>query len=297
MKRILSLVILGILSCSFASAQMSSEDEMFGYVVGIEGKSHPDRGEFIKRQLTKMGIGFFTVPFEYVHVRGKDTLDMSGEDIVARVGSGKKRVVVGAHYDAVEGSPGANDNGSGVAVLLELIKSMSSIPWKCTVDFVFFDQEEKGLIGSQFYIQKVVDRKNHYGMINLDVEGMGDVVYVGPVGGGDDNFLMPLVRKAENQTKFAYKEENAYPGSDYQAFANAQLENISISVVPNGDPELLSRMAKNPERMDPKNMPQVMKVMHTPDDRSNKMTTHALEISFEFTKALLQIIDNTVKTP
>jgi hypothetical protein len=139
----------------------------------------------------------------------------------------------------------------------------------------------------------VVNRANHFGMINLDIEGMGDEVFVGPVGGGDDNFLMPLVRKAAKQTKFDYKEENAYPGSDYASFAQAGLENISISVVPKGDPELLARMVRSGGKMDPKYTPQVMTIMHTPNDRSDKMSPHSLEISYEFTSTVLQLIDGT----
>jgi hypothetical protein len=295
MKQFRTLILLSIVWYSCSTAQLSVEDEMFGYVIGVEGKSREDRSDFIKKQLTKLGVGFFTVPFEYYTYRVKDTLDLSGEDIVARIGGGQKRVVIGAHFDAWEGSPGANDNGGGVAVLLELVKSLKDQPLKCTIDFCFFDQEEKGLIGSQFYIQRVVDRKSHYGMINLDVEGTGDEVFVGPVGGGDDDFLMPLVRRTAKQTKFAYQERDFYPSSDHEAFANVRLENISISVVPKGDSELLSKMAKNGGRVDPKSMPKIMKVMHTADDRSILMTPEALKTSFLFTKTLVLLINDSIR--
>ena len=294
MKRFGELVLVILIFCAGLAAQMQPEDEMFGYVVGIEGKSHQDRADFIKNQLRKMNVGFFTVPFEYYSYHAKDTLNLSGEDIVARIGDGQKRLVVGAHFDAVDSSAGANDNGSGVAVVLELIKSMKDFHWKCTVDFVFFDQEEKGLIGSQFYIDRVVDRKWHYGMINLDIEGSGNEVYVGPVGGGDDNFLMPFVRGAASRTKFIYREKDSYPSSDYESFAVMRLENISISVVPKGDADLLARMTKTGGKIDPKNMPKVMKVMHTPKDRTDQMTPDALKISFEFTKTLLELLNESV---
>ncbi len=280
--------------CSGLAAQMQPEDEMFGFVIGLEGKSRQDRAIFIKNQLRKMNVGFFTVPFEYYSYRMKDTLNLSGEDIVARIGEGRKRLVVGAHFDAADSSPGANDNGSGVAVILELIKSMKNDPWKCTVDFVFFDQEEKGLIGSQFYINRVVDRARHYGMINLDVEGSGNEVYVGPVGGGDDDFLMPFVRRVATRTKISYREKDWYPSSDFESFAMMRLENISISVVPKGDADLLSRMTKSGGKADAKDMPKVMKVVHTPNDRSDQMTPDALKISFEFTKTLLQLLNESV---
>ena len=289
------LLLISLLFSCRALSQVSAEDELFGFVVGIEGKTRQGRSDFIKHQLEKIGVGFFTVPFEYYHYGVKDTLDMSGEDIVVRIGEAKKRIVVGAHFDAWQGSPGANDNGGGVAVLLELVKELKKQPMKFSVDLCFFDQEEEGLLGSQFYIQRVVDRKNHYGMINLDVEGTGEEVFVGPVGGGDDEFLMPLVRKAARQTHYPYQERAFYPSSDHVAFVNAKLENISISIVPKGDSDLLAKMMKSGGRPDPKNPPKVMKVMHTPNDRSSEMTPGALNMSFTFTKTLLQLINDSIK--
>jgi len=51
-------------------------------------------------------------------------------------------IVVGAHYDSVRGSPGANDNGSGVAALLELARHFASRETARTVRFVAFVNEE-----------------------------------------------------------------------------------------------------------------------------------------------------------
>jgi Zn-dependent M28 family amino/carboxypeptidase len=52
-------------------------------------------------------------------------------------------VVLGAHYDSVHGSPGANDNGSGVAALLELARVLSREDLPCTVRYVAFVNEEQ----------------------------------------------------------------------------------------------------------------------------------------------------------
>lgn len=295
MRRIGMLIALVTMFSSVFVAQMKPEDEMFGFVLRLEGKSRHERADFIKNQLRTMNVGFFTVPFEYYTYRAKDTTNLSGEDIVARIGGGQRRIVVGAHFDVADSSPGANDNGSGVAVVLELIKSMKDVPLNCTVDFVFFDQEEKGLLGSQFYIARVVDRARHYGMINLDVEGSGNEVYVGPVGGGDDNFLMPFVRRVAHRTKFAYREKDSYPSSDFESFAAMRLENISISVVPKGDADLLAKMTKSGGKVAAKDKPSVMSIIHTPNDRSDKMTPEALNISYEFTKTLLQLINESVR--
>jgi acetylornithine deacetylase/succinyl-diaminopimelate desuccinylase-like protein len=51
-------------------------------------------------------------------------------------------VVVGAHYDSVQGCPGANDNGSGVAAVLELARRFARTPRPRTIRFVAFVNEE-----------------------------------------------------------------------------------------------------------------------------------------------------------
>ena len=51
-------------------------------------------------------------------------------------------IVIGAHYDTVEGSPGADDNATAVAALLELHRLFSSTPCRCSVRFVAFTLEE-----------------------------------------------------------------------------------------------------------------------------------------------------------
>ena len=56
--------------------------------------------------------------------------------------SGERILVVGAHYDTVPGSPGANDNATGVAVLLELSRRYAALRPPCEIRFVAFANEE-----------------------------------------------------------------------------------------------------------------------------------------------------------
>ena len=72
--------------------------------------------------------------------------------------SDRPPILIGAHYDAVPGTPGADDNASGVAVLLELGRSLSASPAHHPVWLIAFDLEEFGMVGSghcaeQFYAQ------------------------------------------------------------------------------------------------------------------------------------------------
>lgn len=57
-------------------------------------------------------------------------------------------ILVGAHYDTVPGSPGADDNASGVAVLLELARFFAAHTPRSPLWLVGFDLEEAGLMGS-----------------------------------------------------------------------------------------------------------------------------------------------------
>ncbi|MBN8691741.1 MAG: Zn-dependent exopeptidase M28 [Bacteroidetes bacterium] len=86
-----------------------------------------------------------------------------------------------AHYDHLGGLgkktffPGANDNASGVSVLLNFIKYYSEHPPKYKTVFVFFAGEEAGLLGSKHFVEKGgIDLKSIKFLINLDLLGTGD---------------------------------------------------------------------------------------------------------------------------
>lgn len=79
----------------------------------------------------------------------------SGSNIYATLpsttGSGKT-VIVGAHFDTVATSPGANDNASGVAAVLGVARYIADMTCRDhTVTFVLFDEEEVGLVGARAY--------------------------------------------------------------------------------------------------------------------------------------------------
>lgn len=75
------------------------------------------------------------------------------ENIVVSYHPSDTRLVIGAHYDSVENSTGANDNASGCSVLLHLIERLENI--KHSIDIVFFDREESIDHGSESYLNIV----------------------------------------------------------------------------------------------------------------------------------------------
>lgn len=87
----------------------------------------------------------------------------------------KPPILIGAHYDTVPGSPGADDNGSGLAVLLELARFFSQESANYPIRLVAFDMEEYGLCGSIAYAKKLKQGKQDLRlMLSLEMLGYCD---------------------------------------------------------------------------------------------------------------------------
>lgn len=80
-------------------------------------------------------------------------------------------ILVAAHYDTVAVSPGADDNASGVAVVLEVTRLFGSRPTPRTLQVAFFDQEELGLRGSMAFAANEAHLENLRGVIVIDMVG------------------------------------------------------------------------------------------------------------------------------
>jgi Zn-dependent M28 family amino/carboxypeptidase len=81
-------------------------------------------------------------------------------------------LLVGAHYDGPPQSPGADDNATGVAVLLELARRWSAQPPRRPVWLVAFDQEEEGLAGSRALARELRSRGQAlHLMVSLEMLG------------------------------------------------------------------------------------------------------------------------------
>ncbi len=118
---------------------------------------------YIHAQLNQWGAAKATGFTE----RGRDhynlCLDLPGQRSLAPI-------IVGAHYDTVPGCPGADDNATGVAVLLELAQRFSLQPPRRPVRLVAFDLEEYGLVGSCAYVKSLKGQPIHL-MLSLEMLG------------------------------------------------------------------------------------------------------------------------------
>lgn len=125
-------------------------------------------------ETTFQEAGYTTVPQEYT-VQGKVVRNIEVE--IPGDGASQEIVVIGAHYDSVFGCPGANDNATGVAALLEIARSFSGRRAKRTVRFVAFVNEEPpffltGQMGSLVYATRSKERgEDIVAMLSLETIG------------------------------------------------------------------------------------------------------------------------------
>ncbi|MCF2971073.1 M28 family peptidase [Synechococcus sp. Nb3U1] len=108
---------------------------------------HRQVEQYVEEQLSQWG-SLEEFRFEYFR-------RTHGNWILKLPGSNPRRdpILIGAHFDAVPESPGADDNASGVAVLLELARDFAQDPPCSPLWLVAFDLEERGLVGSTAYAQ------------------------------------------------------------------------------------------------------------------------------------------------
>ena len=97
-------------------------------------------------------------------------------NIYKRFSSDNLRIGIAAHWDSDVDCPGANDGGSGVALLLSLADTMTHNPPKISVDLLFFDGEDVNnaeLLGSKHFAIKCID--NYSFVLVLDMVGDKDL--------------------------------------------------------------------------------------------------------------------------
>ena len=113
--------------------------------------SNVQAAEFIADELNSTGS--ISATYQWFTYAGKKIANVIGT-LPSADPSNQSKIVVGAHFDTVPNSPGADDNGSGTALLLEVARVLSRCRFGRTIEFVAFNAEEYGLWGSKHYAQQ-----------------------------------------------------------------------------------------------------------------------------------------------
>lgn len=125
-------------------------------------------GKYIANHFKDLGLLVEEIPIKF---EGSTSDNILG--IQPGLDSSSPYFVLGAHYDTVQGSPGADDNASAVASLLEIARCLNDISLKSTLIYVGFTLEEYGFVGSKHFVERVPTYGSGQisGMISLEMLG------------------------------------------------------------------------------------------------------------------------------
>ncbi|MBI4213458.1 MAG: M20/M25/M40 family metallo-hydrolase [Chloroflexi bacterium] len=205
-----SLLVLAFLAPAGARAETEASETSLGerametvrYLseeIGVRpAGSEADReaAQYLAEQFASMGYSVDVDPFRF-RARSPGTT----QNVVARYPSEDPRlplVIVGAHYDSVPTGPGANDNASGTAAVIELARLLAADPIPgVAVRYVAFGAEELGLLGSQHLVDNLslLDRARLRLMISMDMLSVGEQ----PAFHGSEPWLSHALARAWSQ--------------------------------------------------------------------------------------------------
>lgn len=188
--------------------------------------------QFLKNRIHDYGYSTDSLVFS---TTGKNLLGIKKGELYP-----KRVVIIGAHYDNLpngEIAPGADDNASGVSAVLEAARVLKDISLPYTVIFAFWDEEERGLLGSKAYVNAFSrDNDSLIGYINLDMIAWDDNL---------DNNVELHVRNVSNSLNLAssmidinsqyhigLQVQVINPGSgdsDYASFWNHQFPAVGLN--------------------------------------------------------------------
>jgi aminopeptidase S len=156
------------------------------------------------------------------------------ENVIAETPGGSEDHVVmaGGHLDSVRGGPGIDDNGSGVAALIEAAEAIGPNPPGAQVRVAFWAAEELGLLGSRHYVRSLdrADRSRIDAYLNFDMIGSPNAVPAVYADGADPE--LGRVLRASTHTKLT--EVSVGQSSDHTWF---QIAGIPISGLYTGSSE------------------------------------------------------------
>jgi Zn-dependent M28 family amino/carboxypeptidase len=228
-----------------------ASEELEGRMSGKKG--NVKAAEYIKNKFDDLG---YETQYQKFKIRrlnygpNNETGDEFTQNICAwSIGKDDLRkneiVVVGAHMDhigygpkmsmapnKIKIHPGADDNASGTAALLEIAKGFANMKNKRTILFIAFSAEEMGLLGSEFYVQNPIlpaneqNIKKHIFMLNMDM--------VGYLNKGKTRVSFENQESSVNITKYIGELSNKYSfaksitsrgsgGSDHASFYNKRI--------------------------------------------------------------------------
>ncbi len=254
----------------------------------LEGRETGSKGEklaaeYIHNRMDVLGLRVFYHEFDIIF-HGQKT-SSRGRNVIGYLDNNyNNTIVLGAHYDHLGygnfGSRrpnaktihnGADDNASGVALILELIKYLKKDSLKSNILVVAFSGEELGLLGSDAFVNEVlVDSFNIKYMMNFDMVGKLKNNKLILNGTGTSNWIeiIQKTKSRNNKNILELKEISSGVGpSDYTSFYKKDIPVLSFFTGAHDD-------------------------YHTPDDDASKLNYYGIFKILLFARSIIQEADD-----
>ncbi|HEY93751.1 MAG TPA: Zn-dependent exopeptidase M28 [Dehalococcoidia bacterium] len=269
------------------------------YVTVLENKDNQARGEQIITALTELGLEPTFQKCRWPRIRNI-IVDFTPEPYA-------KRILFTAHYDVVKGSPGANDNASGVAALIGLCHELKH--QKVPVKIVFFDREEAwlrtplirlGLLGSLFYVLKN-DMQIVSAVYNLEFCGLGDCLGIWPIHSEQEELpALRRVKTAALRLGLPYQTANIswiLLSSDHMSFRIKGVRNaLTLSLLPKDQADVLEFSLSKLSFLklltgQRSTLPKPLDIIHSSEDTSDNINESALRLMLSLLLELIPSYD------
>lgn len=254
-KRILCILISLMLilgNCAALAIQYSIEQtsmittikQLIAYPRGYKNKEIEYAKQFVINTFTKYDLDVKEQLFETSLV-DENGDKYTGTNIIGTLHPNSKTntkdiLIIGAHYDGVSDFPAANDNASGIAVMLEMARILHTLESDTEIRFVAFDAEEAGLLGSDYYANSITDEAgNIIGMLNFDMlaakKSDGVHIYSGDK---IDNYLYDILKSDSDfsgvqiDRNTVFEDDTIVATSDYVSFISKLIPTLSFSNIP-----------------------------------------------------------------
>lgn len=228
-----------------------SDDALEGRQTGTEGEKAA--ANYIAKRFKNLGVeakgtnGYFqaftfkpkTNPHQKVNYTVKDgDSTITGTNIIGFINNNAENTIaIGAHFDhlgyGAEGSlhrgekaihNGADDNASGVAVMLSLAEKLKNKNTNNNYLFLAFSGEEMGLLGSNYFVKNAtIDTKKINYMINMDMVGRLKADSTLAVYGVGTSPILKQTLKAHNSNFKLIQKESGIGPSDHTSFYNVDI--------------------------------------------------------------------------
>lgn len=228
MRSVSTIIVVAALLVT-ATAQTEEVDRRLEDVRKLAKLPSSARRPHLEARLVEAGVEFERVEYILPGSRGVSVeVTLGPEDGPA--------VLLTTHHDVRKGSKGANNNASGIAVLLDVVERLAKSPPPRRVVALFLDGGEMRLSGSRNWIE-AHEGEHFLGVVNFEMCGRGDTVVLGPrdqkVGNALPEDALKAVAALDGAPPARVLAD--VPPTDHRTFFSAGLEVCALSMAPASD--------------------------------------------------------------